>query len=101
MASFGWFGEQEHKVFNYKPIYYDQEADERRRRHARAAANSDQGKDGESTYVPGSQIQGAFRSGNYAKRRTGATKAQSLIGLIGLVLVALVLIYITKFYALL
>ena len=30
MAQFGWFGEQEHRVFNYKPIYYDPEKEERR-----------------------------------------------------------------------
>lgn len=28
MANFGWFGESEHKVFDYKPIYYDKEKDE-------------------------------------------------------------------------
>ena len=28
MANFGWFGESEHRVFDYKPIYYDKEKDE-------------------------------------------------------------------------
>ena len=30
MARFSFFGDQEHRVFNYKPIYYDQEKEERR-----------------------------------------------------------------------
>ena len=28
MANFGWFGEIEHRVFDYKPRYYDKEKDE-------------------------------------------------------------------------
>ena len=28
MANFGWFGESEHRVFDYKPRYYDKEKDE-------------------------------------------------------------------------
>ena len=45
-------------------------------------------------------IQGAFRNGNYTRRR-GSTKAQTYIGIVGLILVLIVLIYISKFYALL
>ena len=29
--NFGFFGNQEHRVFNYKPRYYDVEAEERRK----------------------------------------------------------------------
>ena len=28
--NFSFFGKQEHRVFNYKPIYFDQEKEERR-----------------------------------------------------------------------
>ena len=28
MANFGWFGDSEHRVFDYKPIYYNKEKDE-------------------------------------------------------------------------
>ena len=28
MGIFNWFGEQEHKSFDYKPIFYDKEKDE-------------------------------------------------------------------------
>ena len=31
MGFFNIFGEQEHRVFNYKPIYYDKEKEERKR----------------------------------------------------------------------
>ena len=79
MALFSWFGDQEHRVFNYKPIYYDQDKEK---------------------YVPGAYIHGTFRDGNYTRKR-GGNKAQIIIGLIGLFLVMIVLIYITKFYSLL
>ena len=85
MAQFGWFGEQEHRVFNYKPIYYDPEKEEG-------------GEKG--SHATGSYIQGAFRNGNYARRR-GATRAQSLIGVVGLLLVLAVLMMIARFYSLL
>ena len=100
MARFSWFGDQEHRVFNYKPVYYDPEKEERRRRFGKVdgSAGTPDAKTGE--YAPGSYIQGSFRDGNYARRR-GATRAQSIIGIIGLVLVAIVLIYIAKFYTLL
>ncbi len=103
MAYFGWFGEQEHREFNYKPIYYNQEEEERRRMFGNVDGSkeaSQKGKDGEKEYTPGVYIQGSFRNGNYARRK-GATKAQSIIGMVGLMLVVAVLIYIAKFYTLL
>ena len=42
-----------------------------------------------------------LREGNYARRATVATKAQRIIGIVGLILLAVVLIYFTKFYSLL
>ena len=32
MGLFNFFGENEHRVFNYKPIYYDPAEEERKRR---------------------------------------------------------------------
>ncbi|MBR6246279.1 MAG: hypothetical protein IKR15_02835 [Bacteroidales bacterium] len=100
MASFGWFGDQEHRVFNYKPRYYDPDKEERKRLFG--SVDDSAGKDGEKKgdYTPGTIIQGSFRDGNYARRR-GASKAQSIIGLVGLVLVVVILIYIAKFYMML
>ncbi len=99
MASFGWFGDQEHRVFNYKPRYYDPDKEERKRLFG--SVDGSAGKDGDKEgYTPGTIIQGSFRDGNYARRR-GASKAQSIIGLVGLVLVVVILIYIAKFYMML
>lgn len=97
MASFGWFGENEHRVFNYKPIYFDPEKEELRRRFGKVDGSLE-GKD--TPYVPGSYLQGAFRDGNYSRKK-GTTKAQRFIGIIGLLLLVVAMIYITKFYSLL
>ncbi len=101
MAQFGFFGDQEHRVFNYKPRYYDPEAEDRKRMFGAVDGSQDKAKGDESgEHVPGSYIQGAFRGGHYSRKR-GGTKAQSIIGIVGLVLLIVVLIYITKFYSLL
>jgi len=99
MANFSWFGNQEHRVFNYKPIYYDPEEEARKKMFGHVDGTEEKEK-AEGKYVPGSHIQGSFRDGNYARRR-GGTKAQSIIGLIGMILLVAVLIYIAKFYSLL
>ena len=100
MARFSFFGDQEHRVFNYKPIYYDQEKEERRQMFGKVDDGAGREGEGKGEHAPGSYIQGAFRGGNYSRRR-GSTKAQTYIGLVGLILVLIVLFYITKFYALL
>lgn len=99
MARFSWFGSEEHRVFNYKPIYFDPEKDQRRKLFGAVDGSSEKDKK-DGSYVPGSYIQGAFRDGNYAQRR-GGSRAQAIIGIIGLVLIAVMMIYIAKFYQLL
>ncbi len=97
-----FFAQEEHRVFNYKPIYYDKEEEERKRKFG-AVDGSLEGKDEEGkdkAYVPGSYVQGAFRDGNYATRR-GPGKLSGIIGIIGLILFVIILIFITKFYSLL
>jgi hypothetical protein len=99
MATFGWFGDQEHRVFNYKPIYYDKEKEERRKMFGDVdGSNEKEAKD--KGYTPGTYLHGAFRNGNYATRRS-SSRAQAIIGIVGLILVAVILIFITKFYSLL
>lgn len=95
MALFSWFGNQEHRVFNYKPIYYDTEKEELKQKFGEVDGSRD-----EKDYVPGAYIHGAFRDGNYSRKK-GGSRAQTIIGLIGLGLVLIMLIYITKFYGLL
>ena len=99
MATFGWFGDQKHRVFNYKPIYYDQEEEQRRQMFGKVDGTFDQ-KSEDKQYVPGASSRGAFRDGAYARRRS-ASKAHAIVGLVGLALVVVVLVYIAKFYALL
>ena len=104
MALFNMFGEQEHRVFNYKPIYYDQEKEERRQMFGKVDGTVDkemQEAKEKGTYVPGSYIKGSLRDGKYQKSVSAGSKAQNIIGVIGLILVIGVLMYILKFYSLL
>lgn len=94
---FNWFGEQEHKVFDYKPIYYDKEKEELKKKFGKVDTPVKE----DQPYVPGSYIKGSLRDGNYQKSVRNSNKAQNIIGLIGLLLVFAVLFYIAKFYAML
>lgn len=99
MGFFTFPGEQEHRVFNYKPVYYDKDEEERRQVFGKVDGSLEkENKDGK--YVPGSYIKGSLRDGNYSRRR-GSTTAQRIIGIIGLILLAVILIYFTKFYSIL
>lgn len=96
MGIFNWFGEHDHKVFDYKPLYYDKKKDELLQKFGTV-----DGSMKKEDYVPGSYIKGALRDGNYCKRRANANKAQSIIGIVGLILVVITLLYITKFFSIL
>jgi len=98
MGIFNFFGENEHRVFNYKPIYYDPAEEDRKRKFG--AVDGSQDKKSEN-YAPGSYIKGAFRDGNYQKTRMPMKKAQTIIGIITLLLVFAVLYFIAKFYQML
>lgn len=100
MALFNFFGDNEHRVFDYKPIYYDKETEERRRMFGAVDGSLDkEKKDGK--YTPGSYIKGAFRDGAYKTTREHMKKGQTIIGIITLVLVFGVLYMVAKFYSLL
>lgn len=90
--NFGFFGTPEHRVFNYKPRYYDQEKEELRKKFGKV----DGGLKKDEEYVPGSILKGSFRDGNYQEQRSHAGKAQKLIGLIAMILVVTALIFIAK-----
>ena len=98
MGLFNFFGDNEHRVFNYKPIYYDPEEEERKRRFGAVDGTYDKEKK-EGTYAPGSQIKGAFRDG--PRTRTPMKRAQTIIGIISLLLICALLWYIAKFYSML
>ena len=98
MGLFNFIGENEHRVFNYKPIYYDPEEEERKRRFGAVDGTLEKEKK-EGTYAPGSQIKGAFRNGS--RTRTPMRRAQTIIGIISLLLICALLWYIAKFYSML
>ena len=98
MGLFNFFGENEHRVFNYKPIYYDPAEEERKRRFGAVDGSLEREKK-EGTYVPGSYIKGSFREGS--RTRTPMKRVQTIIGIISLLLICVVLWYIAKFYSLL
>ena len=98
--NFGFFGNQEHRVFNYRPRYYDPEEERRKQMFGDVDGTNDKKKE-DGTYVPGQSIRGAWRDGNYKRTRGAANRVQTIIGMVTLLLIAAVLIYITKFYSLL
>lgn len=98
MGLFNFFGESEHKVFDYKPIYYDPEKEELKRRFGAVDGSLDKDKE-KGTYVPGSYIKGSFRNG--LKTKSHATKIQTIIGIVTMILICAVLYFIAKFYSLL
>ena len=98
MGFFNFFGDNEHRVFNYKPIYYDPEEEERKRRFGAVDGSLDEELK-QRTYVPGSYIKGAFRDG--PRTRTPMRRAQAVIGIVSLLLIFAVLWYIAKFYSML
>ena len=100
MGFFNFFGDNEHRVFNYKPMYYDKEADERKRKFGAVDGSFDKEK-AAGEYVPGSYIHGAFRDGAYQKTRNPMQKVHTIIGIVTLLLVFAVLYFIAKFYSML
>ena len=100
MGIFNMFGDHEHRVFNYKPIYYDPKKEELRQKFGQVDGPLDKEMK-EDTYVPGSYIQGSWRNGNYRRSRSSFTKVQGIIGIVGLILIFVMLWFIAKFYQLL
>lgn len=86
-------------MFRYKPIYYDEKEEERRKLFG-AVDGTFERESKDKKYVPGSYVQGAFRDGNYARRK-GSSKVSAVISIIGLIIFAVMLIMVTKFYSLL
>lgn len=99
MGFFNFPGQQDHRTFNYRPIYYDKDEEERRKVFGKVDGRLEKEKK-EGNYVPGSYLKGSLRDGNYETRKS-AGKAQGIIGVIGLVLLIAILIYFTKFFSIL
>lgn len=95
---FSFFGEGEHRVFNYKPIYYDEE--EEKRKQFFGDTGSDK-KDGKEAYVPGSYIRGSMSNGAYRRTKGHMSKTQTIIGIVTLILIFAVLYFMAKYYTML
>ncbi len=100
MGLFNFFGDSEHRVFNYKPIYYNQQEEERKRMFGAVDGSMDKEKK-EGTYVPGSYIKGSMRNGAYSRTHNHTTRAQTIIGIVTMILIFVVLYFIAKFYSML
>ncbi len=100
MGLFNFFGENEHRVFNYRPIYYNREEEERKRKFGAVDGKLDKDKK-EGAYVPGSYIKGSLRDGHYQRTRAHMKRTQTIIGIVTMILICAVLFFIAKFYSLL
>ncbi|MBO4625509.1 MAG: hypothetical protein J5646_08505 [Bacteroidales bacterium] len=100
LFNFGFFGNQPHRVFNYKPRYYDPEEEKRRQMFGDVDGTNEKARES-GEYVPGSSLRGAFRNGNYQRTRSSMGKAHTIITLVTLVLIVVVLIYMAKFFEML
>ncbi len=93
--NFEFFGKQEHRVFNYRPRYYDAEKEALKEKFGHVDGTKDK-----EPYSPGVYIKGSFRDGNYQKTRTTG-RYQRIVGIVGLLLVFGILYMILKFYSML
>ena len=83
------------RKFNYKPRFYDPEAEERRKKYG------DFTKDAQKKeYVPGQSIKGSLRDGNYS-RTEDLSKNQRLLGAISLILLFGVIFLLWKYFPIL
>ena len=90
--NFSFFGTNEHRVFNYRPRYFDEEKEERRKKFGDVDNSAKEEK-----YVPGSYIKGSFRDGNY-QRQKGESKAQKYMGMVALILAFVVVYLVVKMW---
>lgn len=100
MGLFNFFGDNEHRVFNYKPRYYDRDEEERKRKFGAVDGSIEKEKK-DGTYVPGSYLKGSMRDGNYQQTRGHLKKIQVIIGIVSMILIFVMLFMIARFYSLL
>ena len=92
--SFNFFGTQEVRKFNYRPRFYDPEAEERTKKYG------DFTKPKDEKYVPGNIVKGSLRDGNY-QRKQEVSRNQKTIGAVSMILLFAVVYLIYKYFPLL
>ena len=93
--SFNFFGKQEVRRFNYRPRFYDPEAEERRKKYGDFTKPKEEGK-----YVPGQHVKGSFRDGNY-QRTKEIGRNQKAIGIVTMILLFAVVYLVYRYFPLL
>ena len=89
--NFSFFGKQEVRKFNYKPRFYDPEAEERRKKYGDFTKPKPEG------YVPGQHVKGSFRDGSYSRRQE-VSRNQKAIGVVTMGLLFAVVYLIYKYF---
>ncbi len=93
LFNIGFFGTSEHRVFKYRPRYYDEQKEALRQKFGHV----DGSMDNKETYVPGSYIRGSFRNAN-VHRSHEKGKLQKILGLVSLILVFVMLMLFVKYF---
>lgn len=91
--SFNFFGTQEVRRFNYRPRFYDAEAEERRQKYGDFTKKKEE-------YVPGSLVKGSLRDGKYQKTHD-VSRNQKYIGMVTMALLFAVVYLLYKYFPLL
>ena len=92
--NFSFFGKQEVRKFNYRPRFYDPEAEERRQKYGDFTKPKPEG------YAPGQHLKGSFRDGNYSRTRDVA-RNQKALGVITMVLLFAVVYLVYEYFPIL
>ena len=91
--NFSFFGKQEVRKFNYRPRFYDPEAEERRKKYGDFTKKNE-------GYVPGQHVKGHFRDGNY-QRTQDMSKNQRVLGMITIALLFAVVYLVYRYFPIL
>ncbi|MFY9116287.1 MAG: hypothetical protein WBK97_00065 [Bacteroidales bacterium] len=96
-----FFRTPKHRVFNYKPIYWDPEKEEFEERIKRTRATvAARKKDEDKPYIPGGSIRGSFRSMHHVERRYPARqKLIRAIIIFSLIAIMLMAVYFTQAFS--
>ena len=90
--NFSFFGKQEVRRFNYRPRFYDPEAEARRQKYGDFTEERK-----EEGYVPGQYVKGSLRDGGYSQTRDMAQN-QKALGAISLLLLFAVIFLLVKYF---
>ena len=90
--NFSFFGKQEVRKFNYRPRFYDPEAEERREKYG------DFTKEKKEGYAPGQHVKGSLRDGSYSRTRD-MSKNQKALGLVSMLLLFTILGLLVWFFS--